>query len=388
MIGRKIFFGMRKWPCIGRRPHVSGSYEMFDAKMRAQALERLRLEADLRHAVERGEFENFYQPVVCLETGRTKGFEALVRWNHPTQGLVYPADFISLAEETGLIIPLGEWVLREACLQMSLWRQQFPKCFPLNMSVNLSGRQIQRTDLVEMVKRTLWDSGLPPDLLNLEITESILMENTDSSIMKLSHLREMGVQLSIDDFGTGYSSLSYLHRFPVGTLKIDRSFIHEIGPETRKLEFVRTIVSLAHHLNLNVVAEGVEEALQAEQLRMQGCEFGQGYYFSRPITRQATMDLLSQEAKQVQKNAAREPSKRLPILSTVSFECYSCNKLRNISRLAGSMPGKMVIEESIDMQAFFKEALYRPYPLLEIRSTVQDYSIPGSRDFFDPFPVP
>lgn len=282
-----------------------GSYEMFDAKMRAQALERLRLEADLRHAVERGEFENFYQPVVCLKTGRTKGFEALVRWNHPTQGLVYPADFISLAEETGLIIPLGEWVLREACLQMSLWRQQFPKCFPLNMSVNLSGRQIQRTDLVEMVKRTLWDSGLPPDLLNLEITESILMENTDSSIMKLSHLREMGVQLSIDDFGTGYSSLSYLHRFPVGTLKIDRSFIHEIGPQTRKLEFVRTIVSLAHHLNLNVVAEGVEEALQAEQLRLQGCEFGQGYYFSRPITRQATMDLLSQEAKQVQEMPSR-----------------------------------------------------------------------------------
>ena len=282
-----------------------GSYEMFDTKMRARALERLRLEADLRHAVERGEFENFYQPVVCLKTGRTKGFEALVRWNHPTQGLVFPADFISLAEETGLIIPLGEWVLREACLQMSRWRQQFPECFPLNMSVNLSGRQIQRTDLVEMVKRTLWDSGLPPDLLNLEITESILMENTDSSIMKLSHLREMGVHLSIDDFGTGYSSLSYLHRFPVGTLKIDRSFIHEIGPETKKLEFVRTIVSLAHHLNLNVVAEGVEEALQADQLRLQGCEFGQGYYFSRPISRQATLELLVEEAKQVQEKPLR-----------------------------------------------------------------------------------
>ena len=282
-----------------------GGYEMFDTKMRAQALERLRLEADLRHAVERGEFENFYQPVVCLKTGRTKGFEALVRWNHPTQGLVFPADFISLAEETGLIIPLGEWVLREACLQMSSWRQEFPECFPLNMSVNLSGRQIQRADLVEMVKRTIWDSGLPPDLLNLEITESILMENTDSSIMKLSHLREMGVQLSIDDFGTGYSSLSYLHRFPVGTLKIDRSFIHEIGPQTKKLEFVRTIVSLAHHLNLNVVAEGVEEALQAEQLRLQGCEFGQGYYFSRPISRQATMDLLVQEAKKVQEMPPR-----------------------------------------------------------------------------------
>ena len=288
-----------------------GGYEMFDTKMRARALERLRLEADLRHAVERGEFENFYQPVVCLKTGRTKGFEALVRWNHPTQGLVFPADFISLAEETGLIIPLGEWVLREACLEMSSWRKQFPECFPLNMSVNLSGRQIQRADLVEMVKRTLLDSGLPPDLLNLEITESILMENTDSSTQKLSHLKEMGVHLSIDDFGTGYSSLSYLHRFPVGTLKIDRSFIHEIGPKTKKLEFVRTIVSLAHHLNLNVVAEGVEEALQAEQLRLQGCEFGQGYYFSRPQNRQATLELLAQESKQVQKKPprTRKPSR-------------------------------------------------------------------------------
>jgi diguanylate cyclase (GGDEF)-like protein/PAS domain S-box-containing protein len=273
-----------------------GSYEMFDTKMRARAQERLKLEADLRHAVERGEFENFYQPVVCLKTGRTKGFEALVRWNHPTQGLVYPAEFISLAEETGLIIPLGEWVLREACLQMSTWSQQFPECFPLNMSVNLSGRQILRIDLVEMVKRTLGDSGLSPDVLNLEITESVLMENTESSIMKLTRLREMGVNLSIDDFGTGYSSLSYLHRFPVGTLKIDRSFIHEIGPETKKLEFVHTIVSLAHHLNLTVVAEGVEEAMQADQLRLQGCEYGQGYYFSRPMSRQATMELLVQEA--------------------------------------------------------------------------------------------
>ena len=285
----------------------TGSYEMFDTQMRARTLERLQVETDLRHAVERGEFENFYQSIVCLKTGRINGFEALVRWNHPTHGLVLPAEFIPLAEETGLIIPLGEWVLREACHQMGFWREQFPECLPLTISVNLSSRQIRRPDLVEMVERALRDSGFPADLLHLEITESILMENTESSLTKLFRLREMGVHLSIDDFGIGYSSLSYLHKFPVATLKIDRSFINEIGPEAKKLEFVRTIVSLAHHLNLNVVAEGVEQEMQADQLRLQGCEFAQGYYFSRPVNRQATMELLAQEGKGKRGRRKRSP---------------------------------------------------------------------------------
>jgi diguanylate cyclase (GGDEF)-like protein len=258
-------------------------YEVFDQAMHARAMDRLGLERDMRRAVERREFFLQYQPIVSLATGALRGFEALVRWQHPERGLIPPAEFIPIAEETGMIIPIGKWVLGEACLRMSRWQKLSRLDGPLPVSVNLSGKQFLQPDLLEQIQEVLRETGLDPRGLKLEITETVVMENIETATHTLEQLRALGVELSIDDFGTGYSSLSYLQRFPVSTLKIDRSFVSRMTESDGTAEIVRTIMTLAQNLGMDVVAEGVETEGQRAQLRDFECEFGQGYYFSRPM---------------------------------------------------------------------------------------------------------
>jgi len=266
--------------------------------MRQQALERLQLENDLRRAIDRGEFLLYYQPILNLATGRLVGFEALVRWKHPQRGLVPPLEFIPLAEETGLIVPLGHLVLQQACRQMSEWQQELGPDPPLTVSVNLSPRQFLEAGLVEQVDRILEQTALDPRQLRLEITESGIMEDAEAAAAMLSELRARNISLSIDDFGTGYSSLSYLHRFPVNTLKIDRSFVSNMavkgdgGPE-----IVRAIVALAHNLGMDVTAEGVETEEQAARLRELKCENAQGYYFCKPVDAATVENLIAAECR-------------------------------------------------------------------------------------------
>jgi len=271
-------------------------YEVFDHDMHASAVSRLQLESDLRQAIERNEFCVYYQPIVSLETGRLAGFEALVRWNHPRRGLVSPADFIPVAEETGLIVPIGEWVLNEACARVRQWQIDSPSHRSLSLSVNLSARQVAQPDLLNRIKEALENSKLNSHCLKLEITESVVMENAEAAAQMFKQLRSLGVQLSIDDFGTGYSSLSYLHRFPLNYLKIDRSFVSRLTTDNDNA-IVRTISTLARNLGMEVIAEGIETEEQFQQLKMLGCEYGQGYLFSRPVANEGVDHLLSQDSK-------------------------------------------------------------------------------------------
>jgi diguanylate cyclase (GGDEF)-like protein/PAS domain S-box-containing protein len=258
-------------------------HEVFDQNMHARVVALLRLENDLRRAVERDELRLQYQPIVSLDTGRISGFEALARWQHPELGLIPPGDFIPVAEETGVIVELGQWVLEEACRQMRLWQLISPQHSRLKLSVNLSSRHFVQPDLYERIVEVLDDTGLAPAALQLEITESVLMENAHTIVPLLSRLRELGVELAIDDFGTGYSSLSYLSRLkPIHTLKIDRSFISMGGDDHENSEIVRTIIMLAKNMGKVVVAEGIETAEQLARLRTLNCDYGQGYLFSRP----------------------------------------------------------------------------------------------------------
>ena len=256
-------------------------YELFDTLMHTRAVALLKLENDLRRAIERQEFRVFYQPIVLLETDQIAGFEALVRWEHPERGLVSPDEFISLSEETGLITEIGQWVLHEACRQTRQWQIALQR--PLMVSVNLSGKQFVQANLIDQIKHILHDTDFDPRWLRLEITESVVMENAEAAASMLLQLRDLGAHLSIDDFGTGYSSLSYLHRFPVTTLKIDRSFITRMGEGDENSEIVRTIMTLASNLGMEVVAEGIETEEQLAQLRALKCEYGQGYLFSHPV---------------------------------------------------------------------------------------------------------
>lgn len=273
-----------------------GRFEVFDKDMHARAVSRLKLERDLRQAIEQKEFMVFFQPIVRIETGKLAGFEALVRWNHPVEGLVSPLQFIPVAEETGLIVHIGQWVLEEACRAVANWQRQFPLHRDLTLSVNLSAKQVSQPDLLEQVSHALDRSGLDPRCLKLEITESVVMENAEAATLMFRQLRALGVQLSIDDFGTGYSSLSYLHRFPLNYLKIDRSFVGRMTEAGENAEIVRTIVTLAHNLGLQCIAEGVENEEQREQLRLVGCEYAQGYLFSRPMGSKAINEMLASES--------------------------------------------------------------------------------------------
>jgi diguanylate cyclase (GGDEF)-like protein/PAS domain S-box-containing protein len=255
-------------------------YQVFDITMHSHAVELLKLETDLQRTRVCEEYRVHYQPVVSLETGQVTGFEALVRWQHPERGLIYPDEFISVAEETGLIVPLDRWVLREACRQTVQWQKRFPG---LTISVNLSPKQFLHADLVWEVERVLAETGLAASSLKLEITESVLMSNGETVQQSLTKIRALGVELYLDDFGTGYSSLSYLHRFPIDVLKIDRSFVCRIGAEGENSEIARAIVTLAHGMGLGVIAEGIETSEQLAELRSLSCKYGQGNLFSSPV---------------------------------------------------------------------------------------------------------
>jgi diguanylate cyclase (GGDEF)-like protein/PAS domain S-box-containing protein len=267
-------------------------YEMFDAEMHALAVSQLQLETDLRRALDREEFRVYYQPVYALASGTIVGFEALVRWQHPQRGSILPEEFVAAAEETGLIVLIGRTVLRESCRQLHEWQLQFPAEAPLSMSVNLSARQFRQPDLAEHIARSLGAWELPPSSLRLEITESTIIENVQSATETLVRLRELGVKVDLDDFGTGYSSLGYLHRFEMDAIKVDRSFVMNIGEHGENSEIVRTIVNLAHNLGMEVIAEGVERPEQAAILRSLGCELVQGHLYSPPLTAEAARTLL------------------------------------------------------------------------------------------------
>jgi EAL domain-containing protein (putative c-di-GMP-specific phosphodiesterase class I) len=243
------------------------------------------------------EFQLRYQPIVSLQTGKIAGFEALVRWLHPERGLISPIDFIPIAEDTGLIVPLGQWILTESCQQLQLWQQRFPAHLPLSISVNLSTKQFAQTDLIERIHQILKHTNLPNSNfkldLKLEITESAIMDNPETATATLKQLKALGVKLLIDDFGTGYSSLSYLHQFPFDTVKIDQSFVSRLGVDGDSSEIVRAIVTLAHNLNMNVIAEGIETAKQLAQLKALGAEYGQGYFFAKPLTFEAVETLIT-----------------------------------------------------------------------------------------------
>ena len=271
-------------------------YEVFDLEMRASVMARLQLETDLRDALERDEFRNYYQPIVSLESGRIVGFEALLRWYHPTRGLLQPSEFIPVAEETGMIRELGWWNLRQACRQIATWNSHQNGDAPLTMSVNLSVKQFLQPNLVAEIKKLLCETSVVPEILKLEITETTVMADPAAAASMLAQIKALGIKLSIDDFGTGYSSLSYLHRFPLDTLKIDGSFTKTMV-EGESTEIVRTILPMASSLRMNVVAEGVETAEQLALLRQLRCEYAQGYYFSKPVTAEEAGALMAARPK-------------------------------------------------------------------------------------------
>ena len=275
---RDADIAMYRAKAIGRAKH-----QVFDQAMHEQALAQIRIETELRQAIERKEFCLHYQPIINLQNSRIIGFESLVRWKHPEFGMIPPNDFISIAEENGLIIPLGQWILHESCRQLREWQISKPAALELTVSVNLSFKQFLQMDLAEQVAEMLEKTGLHPRYLKLEITESHIMENTETALKTMSSLRALGVQLSLDDFGTGYSSLSHLHRLPVNYLKIDRSFVTQMIESGENSEIVRTIVKLAQNLKMRVIAEGIETAEQLVQLKNLNCEYGQGYLFAKPL---------------------------------------------------------------------------------------------------------
>lgn len=266
--------------------------EIFDTKMYVAAVARLQLETELRQAIERQEFRVYYQPIVSLASGKIEGFEALIRWQHPERGLLSPADFISVAEETGLIILIGYWMIREACYQLQAWLERKSATLPLKISINLSQKQFSQTDLLKQISQILSETGLNAGNLEFEITENVIMENEKSAIATLLQLRHLGSQLSIDDFGIGYSSLSRLQNLPISMLKIDRSFISNTNTSSADLAITEAIIALAHNLGIDVTAEGVETAEQLTQLKVLKCEYGQGYFFSSALDSKAAEALI------------------------------------------------------------------------------------------------
>jgi len=282
---RRAETAMRDAKAIGR-----GGYRLYSAEMSTLADDRLSLESGLRRALEDGQLELHYQPKVDIETGRVRSAEALLRWRHPERGLVAPNVFIPVAEETGLIVPIGDWVLREACRQNVQWRAEGLPVVPI--AVNISIRQLMAGDLAQRVQEILQEFALAPEWLQLEITESLVMANAAQAIGRLNALRQLGLRLAVDDFGTGYSSLSYLKRLPIDTIKIDKAFVRDITIDPDDATITRTIIAMAHSLKLNVVAEGVETNDQLQFLRDEGCEEMQGYWLARPLPPAEIADVL------------------------------------------------------------------------------------------------
>lgn len=274
-----------------------GRFEFFDQEMRAHVLERLEIETSLRRALERRELRVFYQPKIDLLTGRIVGVESLIRWEHPERGLLAPGAFIGVAEETGLIVPIGLWVLEQSCRQVLRWQAERPSMGALNVAVNLSGRQLTAPSLVQDVAAVLATTGIDPKQVELEVTESVLMDDVEASAVTLAELRDLSVHLSVDDFGTGYSSLAYLRRFPVDKLKVDRSFVSGLGEDDSDSAIVAAVINLAHTLGLEAVAEGVETPEQLAGLRDLGCDLAQGYFMARPLPSEQLGELLSENPR-------------------------------------------------------------------------------------------
>ena len=270
-----------------------GRYAIFDREMYAQTIRQSQIETDLRLALERQELLLYYQPIISLKTGTIQGFEALLRWQHPQTGLILPGEFIEIAEDTGLIVPIGEWVLRSACQQLHTWQQKFSQASSLYISVNLSSRQIKQFDFVDKLGKILADTGLNGKNLRLELTETMLMDRGEKTIELLHQIKDKKIQLSIDDFGTGYSSLSYLHRFPIDALKIDRSFVSLIDTGGQNCAIVKTIITLAHSLGMKAIAEGVETLDQLTYVRNLSCEAAQGYFFAKPLNPQLAESIIA-----------------------------------------------------------------------------------------------
>jgi len=265
---------------------------VFDTGMSRRAEQRLEMEEDLRHAVERDELFLEYQPLIGLGRRELSGVEALVRWRHPTKGVIPPSEFIPIAEETGTILAIGRWVLREACMQLAHWKKALGPDEPFRVSVNVSARQFQHSDLIEEVLTALHEASVDPSGLEIEITESLVLDENTNTMAVLRQLRGLGVTIAIDDFGTGYSSLSYLRQYPVDVLKLDKSFIDGIETESDARALVQAMLSLAHSLGLKTVAEGIENGGQLDHLQELDCDTGQGFFFSRPMSAQAISSLL------------------------------------------------------------------------------------------------
>jgi diguanylate cyclase (GGDEF)-like protein len=266
--------------------------KVFQKAMHTSNINLLQIENDLRRAIERQEFRVFYQPIVDFSTQTVTEFEALIRWEHPEHGMISPLDFIPLAEETGLIVPIGKWVLEEACRQIKIWEKKFLLSNKLSISVNLSAKQLMHSEINESIRQIIVHTNINPRSLKLEVTESMVMANADVALQILSDLCELGIRISSDDFGTGYSSLSYLHRFPFDRLKIDRSFINKMDKDAKSEEIVRTIILLAKNLNMDVVAEGIENEKQLQRLFELGCHYGQGYLFAKPLAVEGVEEFL------------------------------------------------------------------------------------------------
>jgi EAL domain-containing protein (putative c-di-GMP-specific phosphodiesterase class I) len=271
----------------GRACHM-----VFDETMRKDVMSYLQLETDLRKAIQKKEFILYYQPILSLESEEIMGFEALLRWNHSERGFIPLSEFISIAEETGLIVSIGHWVLQEACRQLKHWQQDFLSSPPLNISVNVSNRQLMHPNFIEQIKEVLEETGIYPQTLKLEITESFMVEDAKIEGV-LADLKDLKVQIHIDDFGTGYSSLSYINKFPVSALKIDRSFITKIGSQGEDSEIVKAIINLADNLKMDVIAEGVEKDEHLTLLKALKCKYAQGYLFSHPLDSRETSKLLA-----------------------------------------------------------------------------------------------
>jgi diguanylate cyclase (GGDEF)-like protein/PAS domain S-box-containing protein len=276
-----------------------GRYELFDTQMHAGAVKRLKLESDFRKAIESRQLRNYYQPIVALPSREIRAFETLARWQHPSDGLLSPDKFITLADDTGLIVPMNQWLLRDACQRVRLWNDRYPRESPVAIAANVTFRQIEHSNLVRSIESILQESQLDPSLLEIEITETLAMQHAEKAGSVLSDLKALGVRLSIDDFGTGYSSLSRLQRLPVDTLKIDRSFITRLHTDVSSREVVRIIIMLAKHFGLEVVAEGVEAEEQAQYLQELGCDLAQGYLFSRPVEEERAEELMITSRPQV-----------------------------------------------------------------------------------------